>query len=384
MKALQIGPLRIDPPILQAPMAGMTNYAYRQLIRRLGGVGLPATEMIGARSLRPCRLSLRESSDCRLSLRESSDCRLSLRESSARLAKREATAEARRRLPSSLPQELGPSPPPLPPRLWGIKEEPRPLAVQIWDNDPTTLAAVARYLVEEYAPSLIDLNFGCPTPAVAKKAQSGSYLLRDPERIGQIVSQVEAACRPVPVTAKIRTGCTRDTINAIDVVQAIEGAGGAAVTVHGRTAEDLFRGSADWDEIARIKPHLARIPLIGNGDLGTAAAVVEAFARYGVDGVMIGRAGLARPWLFRQAAAALRGAPLPPEPTPWEQRELLLDHFRLVVDHFGADCGTVLMRRYACHYGHGRPGARVFRREVAGVATPEQFLAVVNRFFPSA
>ena len=194
-------------------------------------------------------------------------------------------------------------------RLWGVEDEPRPLAVQVWDNDPETLAAVGRQLVVEYRPSVIDLNFGCPVPAVAKKAHSGSYLLRDPELVGQIVSRVAAACRPVPVTAKIRTGCTRDTINAIDVAQAIEGAGGAAVTVHGRTAEDLFRGSADWDQIARIKPHLGRIPLVGNGDLTTAAAVAAAFDRYGVDGVMIGRAGLARPWLFRQAAAALRGEP---------------------------------------------------------------------------
>ena len=110
--------------------------------------------------------------------------------------------------------------------------------------------------------------------------------------MGEIVARVAAACRPTPVTAKIRLGCTRDTINAIDVAQAIESAGGAAVTVHGRTAEDMFRGSADWDEIARIKPHLSRIPLIGNGDLKTPQSVVEAFARYGVDGVMIGRAAL--------------------------------------------------------------------------------------------
>ncbi len=142
--------------------------------------------------------------------------------------------------------------------------------------------------------------------------------------MGEIVGRVAAACRPVPVTAKIRLGATRDTINAIDVAQAIEAAGGAAVTVHGRTAADLFRGSADWDEIARIKPHLSRMPLIGNGDLRTPAAVVEAFARYGVDGVMIGRAALGRPWLFAQVAAALRGQPIPPDPTLRQQRQAAL------------------------------------------------------------
>jgi tRNA-dihydrouridine synthase B len=327
---LHIGPLLVDPPVLQAPLAGFTNYAYRQMIRRFGGVGLPATEMICARGF--LHIDARDGR--------------------------------------------------FPDRLWGIGDEPRPLAVQIWDNDPETLATVARRLVEEFRVSVVDINFGCPVRDVSEKAQSGSYLLQFPNRIGAIVARVAAACRPVPVTAKIRLGATRDTINAIDVAQAIESAGGAAVTVHGRTAADLFRGSADWEEIARIKPHLKTIPLIGNGDLKTPEAVVEAFARYGVDGVMIGRAALSRPWLFAQTAAALRGEPIPPEPTPLEQRQLLLDHFRLVVERFGPQKGTILMRCYACCYGQGRSGARVFRREITQAAEPEEFIAVVERDFP--
>jgi tRNA-dihydrouridine synthase B len=270
----------------------------------------------------------------------------------------------------------------LPSRLWGVADEPRPLAVQIWDNDPATLAAVGRRLVDEFRVSVVDINFGCPDRDVAQKSQSGSYLLRYPDRVGQIVAQVAAACQPVPVTAKIRLGLTRDTINAIDVAQAIEAAGGAAVTVHGRTAEDLFRGAADWQEIARIKPHLSRMPLVGNGDLRTPEAVVEAFARYEVDGVMIGRAGLSRPWLFSQVAAALRGEPIPPDPPLNEQRQLLLDHYRLVVERFGPIKGTILMRGYACCYGQGRKGARTFRREITRAATPEEFVGVVQREFP--
>ncbi len=329
MRPLRIGPLLVDPPLLQAPMAGYSNYAYRQMVRRLGGVGLPATEMVSAR----CFLH----------------------------------GDAR-----------------LPDRLWGVGGEPRPLAVQIWDNDPAALAAVARRLVEDFGPSVIDINFGCPARDVSEKAQSGSYLLRDPDRVGALVAGVAAACLPVPVTAKIRLGCTRDTINAIDVAQAVEAAGGAAVTVHGRTAEDFFRGSADWNEIGRIKPHLSRIPLIGNGDIRTPAAVAEAFTRYGVDGVMIGRAALGRPWLFAQAAAALCGEPVPPDPTPREQRQLLLDHFRLVVERFGPAKGTVLMRAYACCYGQGCPGARAFRRQIAQAAAPEEFVGIVERDFPAS
>ncbi len=326
---LWIGSVRVDPPVLQAPMAGFTNYAYRQIARQSGGVGLPATEMLSARGL------------------------------FYRNARGEADCD----------------------RLWGVREEPRPLAVQIWDNDPGLLAAVAARLVEEQRPSVIDINFGCPVRDVSEKAQSGSYLLRYPERIASIVARVAAACGSTPVTAKIRLGPSPAEINAIDVAQAIEGAGGAAVTVHGRTAAELFRGSANWDEIARIKPHLKRIPLIGNGDLRTAEAAVEALRRYDVDGVMIGRAALARPWLFGQVRAALAGEPIPPDPAPSHQRQLLLDHYRLVVDRFGPQRGTILMRRYACTYAQARRESRQFRARVSLAATPAEFIAAVDGYF---
>ena len=263
VRPLWIGPLQVDPPILQAPMAGFTNYAFRQIVREFGGAGLLATEMVCAKGF-------------------------------VWLDEHEAEQ---------------------PDRLWGVVDEPRPLAVQMWDNDPATLAKVGARLASEYKVSVVDINFGCPVRDVAQRAHSGSYLLKQPDRMGAIIEQVVAACAPTPVTAKIRLGCTRDQINAIDIAQVVEGAGAAALTVHGRTAADMFRGSADWDRIAAIKPYLKRIPLIGNGDLDTPQKVVDAFRRYDVDGVMIARASLAKPWLFRQAAAALRGEPVPPDPT---------------------------------------------------------------------
>ncbi len=196
------------------------------------------------------------------------------------------------------------------------------------------------------------------------------------------MGQVARACDPVPVTAKIRLGLTPDSINAVEVARAIEEAGGAAVTVHGRTARAMFRGRADWERIAEIKPQLERIPLIGNGDLKTPQSVVAAFRDYGVDGVMIGRAALGRPWLFRQAEAALAGEPVPPDPTPDEQRELVLDHCRLMVEQFGPRLGTLRMRKAACRYAQGRHGARTFRAKLGHVDTPDQFVAVVQRHFP--
>jgi tRNA-dihydrouridine synthase B len=329
-RPLWIGSLKVDPPILQAPMAGYTNYAFRQVVRAFGGVGLPATEMVSARSF---------------------------------IWLDEHEAEH-------------------PDRLWGVREEARPLAVQMWDNDPETMARVGHRLVADLRVSVVDINFGCPVRDVTEKAHSGSYLLRYPERMGQIIERVVQACAPTPVTAKIRLGCTRDTINAIDVAQVVEGAGAAALTVHGRTAQDFFKGSADWERISAIKPHLRRIPLIGNGDLDSAQKVVAAFRRYAVDGVMIARASLGRPWLFAQCEAALRGEPIPPEPTLQQQRQVMLRHFELVVQRFGESKGIALMRKYAACYAQGRSGARVFRTQLANARTSEQFVAVVEQYFP--
>ncbi len=164
----------------------------------------------------------------------------------------------------------------------------------------------------------------------------------------------------------------------------MEEAGAAALTVHGRTAEDFFKGSADWDRIAEIKSHLRAIPLIGNGDLDSAEKVVTALGRYEVDGVMIGRAALGRPWLFQQIQAALSGQVVPADPTPSQQRDCLLHHYDLIVDRFGAEKGTVLMRKYACCYAQGRYGARHFRTHVATVRCPAEFHRVVNDYFPAA
>lgn len=330
VEPLWIGSLKVDPPVLQAPMAGFTNYAYRQIVREFGGAGLQATEMISALGF---------------------------------LSQEEREGE-------------------LPDRLWGVADEPRPLAVQVWDNDPARLAAVGARLAHEFRVSVVDINFGCPVKQVTEKAHSGSYLLRTPDRVGAIVERMVAACAPTPVTAKIRLGCTRDKINAIDVAQVVEQAGGAALTVHGRTAQDYFQGNADWDRIAEIKPHLRRIPLIGNGDLTTVEQVLHALTHYAVDGVMIARAALGKPWLFAQVQAALRGEPVPPDPTPLEEKALLLHHFDLVVARFGEAKGAMLMRKFACCYAQGRPHAREFRTHASRVSTGAEFHEVVSRYFP--
>jgi len=328
--SLRIGAVVVDPPVLQAPMAGFTDYPYREIVRHYGGAGLMATEMISAKGF-------------------------------AWLNDHKAE---------------------YPSRLWGVKEEARPLAVQIWDNDPAALATVGARLARDLNVSVVDINFGCPVKQVTQRAQSGSYLLKDPQRVGSIIERVVEACTPTPVTAKIRLGPTRKNINAIDVAKVVESAGAAALSVHGRTAADHFKGAADWDRISEIKPHLKRMPLIGNGDLDSAEKVVDALNRYAVDGVMIGRASLGRPWIFAQVRAALRGEPIPLEPTLDEQRQCVLHHFDLMVKRFGEEKATILMRRCASKYGRGRPGARAFRTRVAKINSAAEFSQIIQRCFP--
>ena len=327
---LRIGPVVVDPPILQAPMAGYTNFAYRQVVREFGGAGLLATEMIAARSAMWLESQRGENPD----------------------------------------------------RLWGVRDEPRPLAVQMWDNDPDNLAQVGRRLAKDFQVSVVDLNFGCPVRQVTEKAHSGSWLLRDPDRVGMIVRRVVEACDGVPVTAKIRLGCSDACRTAVEVAQRIEEAGASCLTVHGRVAAEFFKGKADWDAIAAVKRSVSRMPVVGNGDIDSAATAVRRLRESGCDGVMIAREALSKPWIFAQAAAILRGDPPMPDPTLDEQRELVFHHYDLVCHRFGVERGTLLMRKFACTYAQGLPGAREFRGKVSRVVTREVFLEVMRTTFP--
>jgi tRNA-dihydrouridine synthase B len=325
---VSLGPLSVSPPLFQAPMAGYTNFAFRVLLRSLGGVGLLCTEMVSARGF----------------------------------------LELDRRYQR------------LPERLWGVREEARPLAVQIWDNDPEKLALVAERLVEDFRISLLDINFGCPAEQITKGTACGAYLLRQPEVIARIVEKVVRRVAPVPVTAKIRLGWSDQEINAPEVAEAIEQAGGAGVFVHGRTAQQKYRGTADWSQISEVKRRVKRIPVIGNGDIRSAQQALDVLRAFSVDGVMIGRAALSRPWIFREAAALLNNSVVPPEPTSEEQYELLATLYRQLEVQFGNAKAGILMRRFASRFVVARKGAKRLRDLIHSSDSPSDLLDLLREF----
>lgn len=193
----------------------------------------------------------------------------------------------------------------------------RPLGIQLFGADPDHLAAAARLATEWKQPDFIDLNFGCPVNKVVAK-NGGAAILRDLPLLGRIARAVVTATAPVPVTAKIRLGWSREQINAPEAATILEAAGVAALAVHGRTRDQGYGGRADWGMIARVAATVA-IPVIGNGDIDSAATALHRRATAGVAGLMIGREAMVNPWIFREIKAALAGAP-PSRPASYEDR----------------------------------------------------------------
>jgi tRNA-dihydrouridine synthase B len=321
----RIGSVTVDPPVLAAPIAGFTDAIFRGVVRHFGGCGLIYTEMVPASEL------------------------------------------------------LGPRN--LPERLQGVTAEPRPLGVQIWGREPEFIEAAAARLATMNV-SVIDLNFGCPKPRIMGKHAAGATLLRDPQTVGRLVAAAVRGAGTVPVSAKIRLGPSLTLRTAPDVARSAEANGAAAVTVHGRTADEHYGVPCRHALISEVVRAVS-IPVIANGDINSAPAAIRAVADTGAAGVMVAREALVRPWVFREISALLRGQPLPAPPTLAEQRGVLLQHHAAMVARDGDPWGTVRMRKFAVRYLNGYPGTRVFRDAIARAENAADFRAIVERWFPS-
>ena len=246
-------------------------------------------------------------------------------------------------------------------------DEPK-LILQLFGKEPDIMARAAAELSAAGRYEGIDINMGCPAPKIAC-AGEGSGLLRTPDLAESIMREVVKASS-VPVSVKIRLGWDDESINVLDMARRAEDAGISEITVHGRTRQQQYAGEANWDYIARVK-ELVSIPVMGNGDIFTAEDGMRRLKESGVDGLMIGRGAMGNPWLFREAAAAIRGGDVPPVSLQ-ERVETALLHARWMVDYKGERLGVMEMRKHIGHYIGGLRGATALRRELNLAKTLEE------------
>ncbi|MEK6645849.1 MAG: tRNA dihydrouridine synthase DusB [Candidatus Firestonebacteria bacterium] len=261
-------------------------------------------------------------------------------------------------------------------KLIQITEEERPVGIQIFGNVPNIMAEAVSIIGEN--ADIIDINFGCPAKNIVRN-NGGASLLKEPQLIGEIVKAVVQTAK-VPVTAKIRIGWDDNAINAIEISKIIEDAGAKAITVHARTYSQGFSGKADWNVIKNVKSNV-KIPVIGNGDIKTPEDAKRILEETGCDGIMIGRASLGNPWIFKRIIEYLKTGEILQEPTLTEIAEMIIEHFNYFVKIKGELVATREIRKHIGWYVKGIPGASELRQKVNVSKTKEETIDVLNKFF---
>lgn len=251
-----------------------------------------------------------------------------------------------------------------------LSDDERPAAVQLFGNEPETMAEAAKIALE-YKPDIIDINMGCPAPKIAMNG-CGSALMKEPELCGRIVRAVKDVS-PVPVTVKIRKGWDKNSVNAVEVAQICEAAGADAIAVHGRTREQQYMPSADWDIIRQVK-RAVRVPVIGNGDVTSAELAAQMMEQTGCDMVMIGRGALGNPWIFREIYMLI-GHDRPSLPVSTAERiTVMLRHVSKMCEYKGEAVAMREARKHAAWYLKGIKGAAALRKRAVEIVTYEDLI----------
>lgn len=265
-------------------------------------------------------------------------------------------------------------------QLLFCSEMERPCAAQIFGDDPQTMAEAAK-LAMQFKPDIIDINMGCPAPKVAGNG-GGSALMKNPPLAGRIVKAVSQAV-DVPVTVKFRKGWDENSINAVEFAQIMEENGAAALCLHGRTRQQMYAPSADWDIIAEVKEKVS-IPLMGNGDVVDALSCAKMYEHTGCDFVMIGRGAQGRPWLFRQIDHYMKTGELLPDPTVEEKMKIMLHHVDLICQYKGEAVAMREARKHAAWYFKGVRGSAEFRRRSGELETYDDLLRLADEMLEAA
>lgn len=314
---MRIGNLQVDKPLFLAPMAGVTDWAFRTICARLGA-GVTVTEMVSSRAL---------------------------------VYRDQKSAKLLRKNEGSL------------------------CGVQIFGNDPDIMAEGAKLALEISGCDFLDINMGCPMPKIALSGD-GCGLMRTPELAGKIVEAVSKAV-DVPVTVKCRLGWDKGNINVLDFTKRMEDSGAAMVTVHGRTRAMLYTGVADWDMIGKVKQNLS-IPVIANGDITDGQAAVRCRKRTGADGLMIGRSVFGDPWIFEEVQNALDGEEYEGRPSLADRIAVALEQFRLAEQDHGEHIACLEARKHFAWYLRGVAHSSYYKNQITSLTTMEDIYRVAK------
>ena len=314
---MHIGNLEIDNPLFLAPMAGVTDWAFRTTCAKLGA-GVTVTEMVSSRAL---------------------------------VYKDQKSAKLLRKNEGSI------------------------CGAQIFGNDPAIMAEGARLAVEISGCDFLDINMGCPMPKIANSGD-GCGLMRTPELAGQILSAVVKAV-DVPVTVKCRLGWDKGSINVLDFTKRMEDNGAALVAVHGRTRSQLYTGVADWDTIRKVKQQLS-IPVIANGDITGGEAARKCLNWTGADGLMIGRSVFGDPWIFQEVDSALKGEDYPGRPKLAQRIAVAVEQFRLAQQEHGEHIACLEARKHFAWYLRGVRNSAYFKKQISCLSTMEDIYRVAK------